>query len=242
MRTPPPAPPRFEGRQTSGQDIENYIRMCARKGFARATVARAMGYSKHQMAKLCSAMPDIAWPERSNCKVRQHIEQQRRLQGFPTLQRGRAAARDARRARDSITVRGVTGTLSELAEHFGSTVSRSRICRRLKEAVSDDERYAAFTDPASRRRPLTAMERNALKEAAMTPKDPLQIWSVYFDTPDFPGQHVVRQVELVAEDPVPTGVAYVADTLEQIRQHMPAGLARLNRTPNDVPTLVECWL
>lgn len=242
MHTAPPKPPRFEGRQTSGQDIENYIRMCARKGFARATVARAMGYSKHQMVKLCSAMPDIAWPEKSNCKVRQYIEQQRRLQGFPNLQLGRAAARDAKRARDSITVRGVTGTLSELTEYFGSTVSRSRICRRLKEAGTDDERYAAFTAPASRRRSLTAIERNALKEAAMTQKPSMQAWTIYFNPSDFPGQYVTRRFDLVDGQALPSEEAYVEGAIEQARHHVPQGLVRFERMPGDEPTILECWL
>lgn len=68
--------------------------------------------------------------------------------------------------------------------------------------------------------------------------DVLPIYTVYFDTKDYPGRYVVR---LFATDK-PTTWARSAETLDEVRALIPPGLVRLLRHPDDEPTIVEVWL
>lgn len=69
----------------------------------------------------------------------------------------------------------------------------------------------------------------------------LPMWTVYRQPLDHPDHYVARMfVTLPA--PVATHVAIVADTLEELRQALPAGLLRLERQPADEPQIVEVWI
>lgn len=66
----------------------------------------------------------------------------------------------------------------------------------------------------------------------------MNIWTVYASPLDYPGQFVARR--WIFHEP--TGDLLVADTLEELRAMLPAGLERFERFDGDDPVIVECWL
>ncbi len=73
--------------------------------------------------------------------------------------------------------------------------------------------------------------------------DGVELYVVYFNPSDFPGLYVIRKqfagrgTVSVAVEPLVTG-----STLEAVRAALPAGLTRLERSPGDVPSILEVWL
>ncbi|OYW56836.1 MAG: hypothetical protein B7Y80_01765 [Hyphomicrobium sp. 32-62-53] len=68
----------------------------------------------------------------------------------------------------------------------------------------------------------------------------LPMWTLYERPLDYPGHYVARMFVTIPS-PVATQFAIVADTLEELRQALPAGLLRLDRQPADEPQIVETW-
>ena len=67
--------------------------------------------------------------------------------------------------------------------------------------------------------------------------------AVYDHPKDFPESYVAR-VHIVGRGrhwPSPT-IFIVRDTLEAVRAAIPAGMHRMNRSPNDDPCIVETYL
>jgi hypothetical protein len=73
--------------------------------------------------------------------------------------------------------------------------------------------------------------------------DDLTMWTIYERPKDFPGGFVVRPWTLTrgGRGPVP-GAAYTARSLEEARGHVPPGLYRQDRAPDDDGAIVETWL
>ncbi len=65
----------------------------------------------------------------------------------------------------------------------------------------------------------------------------LPIWTIYDSPSDYPGKVVVR---LFMND-TPTKTGYVADSLATARAFIPQGLVRMERHPEDDPTILETW-
>jgi hypothetical protein len=71
--------------------------------------------------------------------------------------------------------------------------------------------------------------------------DDLTVWTIYERPADFPEGFVVRPWTVKRGQSVP-GAAYVARTLEDAREAVPAGLYRMDRDVNDDPRIVETWI
>lgn len=67
-------------------------------------------------------------------------------------------------------------------------------------------------------------------------------YAIYYNPSDFPGLFVVRAFACSPDGPKPYAHAYAGKTIEQVRQHIPQGLVRLERSKNDDPAIVEVWL
>ena len=73
----------------------------------------------------------------------------------------------------------------------------------------------------------------------------LNIWTVFFNTTDYPNQHVARRFEL--DKPTPD---HCVGTIQQVRAWIMADAIakgtgapyRMERDPNDEPTIVEVWV
>ena len=67
--------------------------------------------------------------------------------------------------------------------------------------------------------------------------------TIYEHPKDYPKSYVAR-VHIVGRGrhwPSPT-IFIVRDTLEEVRAAIPAGMHRMNRSPNDDPCIVETYL
>lgn len=63
-------------------------------------------------------------------------------------------------------------------------------------------------------------------------------WTIYRHPKDFPDKYVLRKFFYA----LPTGDKYLADTLEDIRKHVPNGLVRIPRDKDDDQPIVETWI
>lgn len=66
----------------------------------------------------------------------------------------------------------------------------------------------------------------------------LTIWVIYERPWDYPNNFVARAWEFDK----PTEEILLGDSLEEVRQLLPAGLFRMPRAPTDDPVIVETWL
>ena len=75
-------------------------------------------------------------------------------------------------------------------------------------------------------------------------EDVLTIWTIYHrprDLPRFP--YVARASFIRSGEPIRQSDAFFGgDTLAQVREFLPRGLTRLNRSADDDPVIVEAWL
>lgn len=70
-----------------------------------------------------------------------------------------------------------------------------------------------------------------------------EMWTVYEKPSDYPDQYVARRFEITAGKAAPTSDVITSLFLEHVRRHMrERGLYRIDRTPQDEPQIVECWL
>jgi hypothetical protein len=79
-----------------------------------------------------------------------------------------------------------------------------------------------------------AMARSVLEDAVRA--HPLVGWVLTRDPPDYQGKVVARRVTATASPYVLTG-----ETLAEVQAALPPGLKRADRTPADLPDVVEIW-
>jgi hypothetical protein len=76
--------------------------------------------------------------------------------------------------------------------------------------------------------------------------DALSIWVITHNPSDFPGKYVVRRHEVTRSiaggASRPTGDVEVGDTLDEVRNLVPAWAIRFDRNPEDDAVVVESWL
>lgn len=70
----------------------------------------------------------------------------------------------------------------------------------------------------------------------------IPMWVITENPTDFPGQFVARKWVLGRGYTAVTDAHHVADTLDAIRETIPAGMSNIGRQPNDEPVIVECWI
>lgn len=74
------------------------------------------------------------------------------------------------------------------------------------------------------------------------PRDVLVMWTITYDTADFPGRYVVRGFDITPQGPRPhEGPIYVGPSLVEARSMVPVGSWRQVRDPADDPVIVESW-
>jgi hypothetical protein len=69
----------------------------------------------------------------------------------------------------------------------------------------------------------------------------LDIWTIYRYPRDYPDKYVARRCE-VTTDITHTNDMFVADSLDEVRALLPAGLHRIERDLQDDPVIVEVWI
>lgn len=66
----------------------------------------------------------------------------------------------------------------------------------------------------------------------------LELWTVYDSPMDLPGRFVARKWVLDR----PTNERLQDKTLDGLRDKLPQGLTRMDRSPQDDPKIVETWI
>ncbi len=104
---------------------EEFIRDCARRNLSRRETRLTLGWTEYQFKMILDALPDVVWPARG-CSLGAKLAAAAR-RDIP--EQNLAMARAALRQRAMRTVRGVTGTIEELAKHFGVISPRAARAR-----------------------------------------------------------------------------------------------------------------
>lgn len=77
----------------------------------------------------------------------------------------------------------------------------------------------------------------------MTDPRQLELWTIYESPRDFPGVFVARKFVCGRYGAVPTDEHYMAETLEAVREKLPATVsACFPREENDSAAIVETWI
>jgi phage terminase Nu1 subunit (DNA packaging protein) len=77
-----------------------------------------------------------------------------------------------------------------------------------------------------------------------TERGVMVIWTITWNTSDYPRKAVARPHLVGGETlgPVAQYAMLLADSLDQLREQLPAGLTKMARDPNDDPVIIEVWL
>lgn len=74
------------------------------------------------------------------------------------------------------------------------------------------------------------------------PDDALEMFTVYWDPADCPGEFVARSWLADEHGPAPGPLVARGATLAEVRQQLPPGLYCIPRAPQDDYAIVEVWL
>lgn len=85
------------------------------------------------------------------------------------------------------------------------------------------------------------MTRDMLERLMVKYRDHLPMWVITKHPTDYPGDYVAR-LNMTLPVHVATGVVLRRATLEDLREALPRGLHRLDRSASDNPNIVEVWL
>jgi hypothetical protein len=72
--------------------------------------------------------------------------------------------------------------------------------------------------------------------------DTLTIWTIFKHPRDFPGKWVLRGFDVGNGVPEPHSECVTAESLDEVYEKLPPGLARLPRHPDDDPVIYESWV
>ena len=70
----------------------------------------------------------------------------------------------------------------------------------------------------------------------------MNFWTIYKHPKDYPDKYVVRRHAVHYECMWATDDFHVADTLEDVRAHVPKECLRIERCEADEPQIVEVWV
>lgn len=70
----------------------------------------------------------------------------------------------------------------------------------------------------------------------------LMIWTIYFNTKDFPDWFVARPTIIRPKTSGPLPMHLMARDIDTLRTMLPGGLVCLGRKPEDDPVILEVWV
>ena len=76
----------------------------------------------------------------------------------------------------------------------------------------------------------------------MKNKSAVFLYTVYKHPTDFPDKWAMRAFIVSAKAINPSSTVITGDSLEEIRSHLPRGLTRMDRHPEDDPIIYETWI
>lgn len=86
------------------------------------------------------------------------------------------------------------------------------------------------------------IKHDAIREKLKASDSELKIWTVCKHPSDYPDKFTARCTTLYREGHLKTeATPILRDTLEEIREALPKGLTRMDRSKTDNPVIVETW-
>jgi hypothetical protein len=70
----------------------------------------------------------------------------------------------------------------------------------------------------------------------------LRLFTIYDHPIDHPNDFIAREWVVVGSFYEPRAIAARGASLDEVRAQLPPGLARIDRSPEDDPKIVETWL
>jgi len=134
-------------------EVERYMRASAARGLSRTAVFQALGIRYARFMRILSTLQDVQWvgPGRSVDQRRYYESIKGHCPDHLRAVRDKAGA--ATRAMYSHTVRDSHGTIAQLIEHFGLSVTASTVRKRMAKGA--DLETALFTPAGQFRSPKT---------------------------------------------------------------------------------------
>lgn len=127
-------------------EMAGMIEKLCNRGHSRAETAKILGIPHSRLRSFCERMPNLAWSTMSLTRI-DGDKARAESNAFAYVENNRQRALEARRESAKRTVRGVSGSISELLAHFKIDVSPSTIRRRLAEGKTIEEALFAKTAP-----------------------------------------------------------------------------------------------
>lgn len=121
------------------QQLEDFIRDAARRGWSKSQTAAALGMCKQKFWDLLKLLPEFDWPARGRSLGNQLGNASKRGCSYPKVAAAARVAQQARREQGRRTVHGHTGSVEELA--LLCTVSARTIRRRLAAGQSPEQAF-----------------------------------------------------------------------------------------------------
>lgn len=117
-------------------NVEQIVRDGVSRGLGKHQCRELTGLGRASFKALLASMGELAWPAAGKSLDRKLCDEARRGYCSPAQAAALAHSRARRKAKRIRSVRGVSGTVDELAKHFKSPVSGSTIRRRLAAGES----------------------------------------------------------------------------------------------------------
>lgn len=129
----------------SGKKIDpvDLIRDYAARGLSKAETMEALRWGRHRFNLMLDLLGDVQWVPRNKTINRRLYCESIRGTCAPYQASNAAKAREAMLANSHKTVRGVTGSIQDLIDHFRLPTSVSSVRRRTYEGMSLED--ALFT-------------------------------------------------------------------------------------------------
>lgn len=125
-------------------NVEQFIRDSAANGLSKTQTREALDMCTDTFYEALQHLGELPWAPRGQSLGHKLSNQARRGHCSPALRTALAESRARRKALHTHTLRGVSGTVEELVQHFPHSVSASTIRRRLAKGLDIE---SAFFNP-----------------------------------------------------------------------------------------------
>ena len=128
-------------------NVEKFIRDSAANGLSKTQTREALDMCTETFWEVLKCMGELPWALRGRTLANKLSAEARRGICTPAQRAALAASRARRKALHTHTLRGVSGTVEELVQHFPHSVSASTIRRRLAKGLDIE---SAFFNPTTK--------------------------------------------------------------------------------------------
>lgn len=131
-------------------NTEEFIKDCASRGWSKTQVMETLGLCRRTFVAILEAMPVMEWAPPGKSLAHKLGNEARRGHCSDALRASNARNAEVRRERCRHDVKGLRGTVEELAQHFN--ISASSVRRRMKDGMTIEEALTTPPTPLALRR------------------------------------------------------------------------------------------